>query len=373
MSTSVEANRVDAAAAVTDIVDDEAGFDELESIWRELEQGSPDTTPCRRWDWSRLWWAHYARACDRPWIIVVRLAGEIVGLCPLYLRDARRTGGRRLRFLATGEPEHTEVASEFLDVLAAPGHRDLVASAAVAAISGGSQWREVELRNVLESAAIAASWAFGAAERCGRIRRGLRYTLSLDESWEDYLSRLAPRFRTRVRAQIRAFDAGQQALIEVPEAQRAAVFELMAELHRRHWQRRGRPGAFHAAVFREFHQDLLRRWGPTREALLRTLLAGGDVVGVLYSFRWNRQEAYYQSGLNLDDRGIRSPGLACHVGAIRQARNEACESYDFMLGKADSYKADYGCTTAPVVDLGADRRGSAGRLVDRGLARLGRG
>ena len=94
---------------------------------------------------------------------------------------------------------------------------------------------------------------------------------------------------------------------------------------------------------------------------------------MLYNFRWRGLESYYQSGLVLGHPGLPSPGLACHVGAIRQAWSEGLDAYDFMLGRTDSYKADYGCETEPVVDLVCDRRGAVSRALDRGLMRLARG
>lgn len=373
MGTTVETCEASGTAARSEIVDDEAGLDALESTWRAFERSPAVTSPCMRWDWMRLWWQHYGRRCDRLWVVVVRLDDVIVGLCPLYLRDAHRPWGRRLRFLATGEPEQCEVASEFLDVLAASEHRAIVADAAVAAIASTRCWREVELRNVLDSADIARAWDAAGPRIRRRAPRGLRYTLDLGESWEAYLARLAPRFRSRVRAGERAFSEGRLSLVETTPGNRSTAFDLMVELHQRRWHDRGRPGAFASPVFREFHRRLLDLWSPAREALLRMLCAGNDAVGVLYNFRWQRLEAYYQSGFATGHDRVTSPGLACHVGAIRQARAEALSHYDFMLGKPQSYKAAYGCETRDVGDLVCDRRGPMRRALDRGIEHIGLG
>jgi CelD/BcsL family acetyltransferase involved in cellulose biosynthesis len=372
MNRAAEAGQGDSTPLRFEVVDDLAGFEQLEPVWRRLEGFAPARSPCQRWDWARLWWRHYGRAEDRLWIVVVRAGDEIVGLCPLYLRDAHRNRGRRLRFLATGEPEDCEVASEFLDVLALPTHRAGVGRAAIDAISTAPYWREVELRNVLESSTMADNWDHPALVERARIERGLRYTLRLDPSWEAYLGRLAPRFRTRVRGQVRAYEQGQQELIEAEPDECSSVFDLMAELHRRHWESRGRAGAFATSVFRDFHRDLIGTWSDRREALLRVLRRGADVLGVLYNFRWRGLEAYYQSGFVLGHRDLPSPGLACHIGAIRQARAEGLDAYDFMLGRADSYKAHYGCDATRVVDLACDRRGAVARAVDRGFTLLAR-
>ncbi|HSN71459.1 MAG TPA: hypothetical protein VLT59_08110, partial [Steroidobacteraceae bacterium] len=188
MSARAAASIASGGQVRTEIVDDAAGFQELEPLWRRLERESTARSPCQRWDWARLWWRHYAGRGDRPWIVLVRLDDEIVGLGPLYVRDAGRRWGRRLRFIATGEPEESEVASEFLDVLAAPAHRALAGRAVAAAIARSDQWREMELRNVLESSTIATH-RDAAGPQVGQRSRGLRYTVRLDESWDAYLSR----------------------------------------------------------------------------------------------------------------------------------------------------------------------------------------
>jgi hypothetical protein len=353
------------------IVDDEAGFDALESIWSHLEQAMADPVPCQRWDWARTWWRVYARACDRPFIVVVGRDGVTVGLLPLYLRDANRAWGRRLRLIATGEPESEEVASEFLDVLAAPSDRALVASAALQALAESALWREIELRNVLESAAVARAWPESRFGSGHGEARGLRYAVDLTQAWGDYLATLSSRFRSRVRAQVRAFDTGEQQLVEAAVHEIDTVLAQLIRLHEQRWHGRNRAGAFGGERFRAFHRALLGTWVPRREATLRRLVSGGSETGVLYNFHWARREFYYQSGLAIDTGRSGSPGLGCHVGAMLAARALNFQSYDFMLGRATSYKASYACATTGVADFRHDRRGAVQRMMDRALAVCG--
>ena len=96
--------------------------DSLESIlpeWEELFRSDPEATPFMSPEWARAWWPSWGSS-SRPWTVVVRDSGRLVGLAPFILR---RRGPLRILGRPGSHPSQ--------DVLATSELRPAVAEAVV--------------------------------------------------------------------------------------------------------------------------------------------------------------------------------------------------------------------------------------------------
>lgn len=116
-----------------------------------------------------------------------------------------------------------------------------------------------------------------------------------------------------------------------PGASAGDRFEALVGLHRDRWRRRGLPGAFWGRRL-AFHRRFLGVEGP---GALLCAVREGEVGGVLYLLRTPERWAYYQAGIRTG-AGL-SLGTFLIEGAIRIAREEGAEWFDFLRGE-EAYK-----------------------------------
>ncbi|MGE0222914.1 MAG: GNAT family N-acetyltransferase [Acetobacteraceae bacterium] len=162
----------------------------------------------------------------------------------------------------------------------------------------------------------------------------------LQPDGSDYLNHRSANTRHQIRRSDRAYAAAGPVAIE-----RAANVEQglhflaeMIPLHQATWTGRGQPGSFADPFFGQFHRGLIARGLPREEIDLLRVTAGGQLVGILYNFRYRRRMLAYQSGLNYRTTEThQKPGLTSHHQAIRFACALGLERYEFLAGD-DRYK-----------------------------------
>ena len=110
----------------TELISDVKRWEGIENEWRELVDSGNFVSPAMTWDWLREWWRVYGTAYSTPGglrIFTFRRGRRLVGLIPLYLQPTgiRGLGGRRLRFISTGEQVFEETCPDYMDLLSLPG------------------------------------------------------------------------------------------------------------------------------------------------------------------------------------------------------------------------------------------------------------
>ncbi|MFX9015959.1 GNAT family N-acetyltransferase, partial [Acinetobacter baumannii] len=84
--------------------------------------------------------------------------------------------------------------------------------------------------------------------------------------------------------------------IEIASAETAeAAIELLFDLHRARWRRKGLPGAFLGRA-RDFHRQWARIAAEKGWLRLSVLKEAGTPVGALYGMRMMQTDFYYQAG-----------------------------------------------------------------------------
>ena len=310
--------------------------DSLESVlpeWEELFRSDPEATPFMSPQWARAWWPNWGGS-SRPWILVVRDNGRLVGLAPFILR---RRGPLRILGRPGSHPSQ--------DVLAASGLRLAVAEAAVAEIV--QRRREWDL--------LAISWFPEASSiEPSMKRRGLRLRqrrtatyprLELPGSFEEYLESLPRKRRKDLRRHLRRLDNGELEVRRVSEP--AAIGAALDRWHalKLSWWEAKEDADIHPGQRGSRYVGFLRDLMPLMVAAglgeVWELRHAGQVVGVEISLIDRRNFYSWQGGYDLAVAHL-GPGKVAIGEGIRASIAAGRRYYDLMRG-ADSYKYWYGC------------------------------
>lgn len=171
------------------------------------------------------------------------------------------------------------------------------------------------------------------AERVAPYRDLVRLRLGAG----DLLPSISANARAQIRRSIRNYTAAGPLCVDRANTpgQALSYFEDLVRLHRAHWHRRGRTGAFDETTIR-FHRALIAAGLARGEIDLLRISAGVRTIGYLYNFVFDGVVSAYQSGFAYDDASRHEkPGLTCHYAAIGHylARPEVVR-YDFLAGAA---------------------------------------
>ncbi len=307
------------------------------------------TIPFRRYEWLETWWRHYATANTRLFVLVVEdAAGQIVGLAPWHITSTT-SQGRVIRFLGSGE-----VCSEYLTLLAQPGHEISVAAAVAQwlAGAGAGTWDLIEMEHVPadDVALNALNTQCAALGSTVHHRPGMNcWSVSLPSTWDEFLAGLTSSRRAKIRQSLRKFFAAGK--VETHELTDPAEFErrfaMMVDLHQRRRQSLGQPGCFASAAFLGFHREVSRRLFDSGNLRLIWTQLAGKPIAVEYALVGGRTVYYYQTGLEPDAIDV-GPGWLGMIGSLRHAIDGGCRKFDFLRGD-EPYKMSWGAEARPTV------------------------
>lgn len=315
------------------------------------------------WAWTDSWLAHYGDVVGHRFVVAER-DGEPRGIALLSSGARSPLRPRTLHLGTAGEPRGTGVFVEGNRLLAVPEERAAFAGLVADAIEADSGWDRLMLDGVPPEDAEPL------LERWPQATVRYDHCPVTDLTGDDVLAALSSSRRRRLRATLRAF--GPLTLDWASDATEAsAILEELIDLHQRHWQARGEPGAFASPRFAAFHRDAIRRLVPQGNAAIVRVRRGSETVGCLYGLVAGTRLLFYQGGLrSYDDNRLRS-GQASHLLFMEACRERGLTTYDF-LAPATRYKLELATDTATLAWAEVDRTRWRTR-ASQGARRLRRG
>ncbi|HMG53253.1 MAG TPA: GNAT family N-acetyltransferase [Kofleriaceae bacterium] len=305
----------------------------IRDVWCALEAAAPPSY-FLSWGWVETW-LDALPASAAVALCVARRAGAPVAAFFLGARTRWRhrvLRSRELHWNETGHDEYDEICIEYNGMVhdgAPPPLAEILAR-----LPGG--WDEVYLPALDAEGPIARGLAGGAGPLWLRVE-GKKPSPVVDlakvRAAGDYLKLLGGSTRSSIRRAQKLYAARGVLALEVAAspAEALAVFDELVALHRRAWGDRGEAGAFVPFVHR-FHRSLIERRFAAGEILLARARAGDATIGCLYSFVWQGNVSFYQSGLAYETDGKLKPGLVCHALAIEHCARAGHRWYDFLAG-----------------------------------------
>lgn len=312
-----------------EIVAEASALEGLAAEWWTLWRSAPAATPFQSPAWLLAWWRAFVPGHLAT--IVVRERGHLVGLAPLYLERAR--WGTRLLPLGIG-------ASDYLDVLAAPGREPEVGASLAAAAAGVDGWSTWLLTNLAPDALArrlpapaGCRAALDSADVCPRI--------SLPQVSLDLAAVVPAGQRRKLRmAHHRLARHGAWRILATADLGPGQWLDQLTRLHARRWQSRGEAGVL--ADPRMQHFLSLALPALATHDLLRcfAIEAAGGIAGVHVGFVHGTCTYAWLGGIDPEKAHL-SPGAVLIGHAIETAMHEGHGAFDFLRG-AEAYKYGWG-------------------------------
>lgn len=334
---------------------DTRDFARLGDAWRKLMAADTGAGLCNSFAWAENWLHHFWLPHYALRLTLVMDGDEPVALLPLY--HDRREG--RVRFLGSGEPEHCEVASEYLDFLVDPAYQDQQALyATMAGFLETGLDAPVEMVNCLEN-----SHARRVCRQCRyylEMPVGRRFRLDLARSFEELCQDFSRNQRRKSRELLNRFDRQDSLHFKrLPDRDYAVNWQTLKRLHTRAWNERGETGAFVDEKFNRFHHRLHREQ-PQLEQRFYCLLEGDEPVAINHYYEFHNTLHFYTSGADRH-AATHSPGTLLHLLCLRALSGNP-GFYDLMKGSLEgSYKNRFCESDATLFDLVVFPRKLGGR------------
>jgi len=284
----------------------------MNAAWRELTNnpmGSPD--------WLLPWWEHYGTAQDRLQLIVFFVGHELVGVTPLYLEN-----GIDFKMLGSGK-----VCSDHAELFISKDRwRQSVSSLFLNWLTGSNapKWRSLQLEAIDSfgpSARMVDQWKDRVSVH--HETGDAICSISLPDSWDQYLSSLSKNHRKRVRRWTRQhLDTNQ---VEVRSTESGwdfeDAFDCLVDLH-------------------NLHKDALSRLGPREQATISGIFVDDKPVAIEYELNNEDTVFAYQSGADMDSE-LSSPGSISILVRLKLAISQGKKTFDLMRGD-EGYKQHWG-------------------------------
>jgi CelD/BcsL family acetyltransferase involved in cellulose biosynthesis len=329
-----------AAHRITFSVEPLASLDSLEAMWCDLE-ALTNFSFFLSWQWISCWLKETGL---RPAIVAGRLEGRVVSLALLVSRRIWRHRwlcANTIFLHETGDPELDINSIEYNGFLV---DRDL-----------GSAAIERCLEFLISTRAIgraSVAWDefylggipidyIDALKRCGLPLRIAAHKPSaaidfttLRANQRDYLDDLSANTRYQIRRSMRLYEKRGPLRLDVARdaAEALAFLDGLKVLHQRHWEPRGKGGAFSYPFLERFHRSLIARCLPAGNAEVLRISAGEQPIGYLYNFIWRGWVGTYLSGFAYDADARLKPGLVSYYLCAERHLANGMRTQDFLAG-----------------------------------------
>jgi CelD/BcsL family acetyltransferase involved in cellulose biosynthesis/peptidoglycan/xylan/chitin deacetylase (PgdA/CDA1 family) len=341
---------------------------ELQELWNPLLRRSSNDTVFLTWQWCEAWWRNYGDQRS-PFVLAAWEGKDLIGIAPFYIEKVRLSGKgwRRLRLIGDGSHD-----SDYLDCFSQRGRESEIIGAFFSFLElQRRSWDWIELNGPLRN-----SPSLVAMEQCARERNWKLKaeavpcaSLCLPKSWDEYLTGLEPRFRTKVRSSLTALE---KQLKERP-ARCASAREVeewlpcLFDLHTRRWETSNKPGVFRDPRKRQFYRDISHAALEQGWLAFHRLKWAERSLAFQYGLEYRNRFHLLQEGYDPDFSALR-PGVALRAWLMRHWIEAGLEEYDFLAG-VSAYKLDWGAQEKSAVRLLISASGT-GRFVAMDIPRL---
>lgn len=330
------------------VVNTSEEFYKLKQQWDKILSKLAECPPFLTWEWMYTWWEIYKTTNTHLLILVLQEESEIIAIAPLYIRDSGVPFFlKTVYFLGTGEPEKSEVCSEYLDFICLPLYEKTICNNLSEYFHTNKNiWDRIQFTRILANSSLITNFLPKISAADYHIEKnmgGLRYSIELPELWESYLMSLKPSMRRSIRVARKRIGQYKSYSVELISKEECleAVMKKLALLHTASWQKRGSHGAFASQEFCEFHHKIAELFLARDRLVIIVIKLSDEVVGILYNFKVKKTNYYYQSGLNLNSYSSLKLGVLLHSEAIKKSIDEKFKRYDFMMAGRNSYKKKY--------------------------------
>lgn len=296
--------------------------------WQKLCDNIPDSlfaSPMWIFCWIETYWQDYWELK----VIKGTVNNEIVVFAPLYIQKSKSFFSKiTLIPLGQGEPEYSEVTSEYQDILIKKPYSYLIPE--LKQLIKKINFSRVYWNALLPSSNVLS--IFSSFSEYGSLI-GNRYLI--DKSSKTKFS-LSKNNRYKLNKMRKILNQRKARFFWLQEERYDEYWDIMRSFHQSRWNQKNKLGAFFNDDFSKFHSKF-RACGKTKISVLEL---DGKPIAINYYLSDFTTLYFYQSGWDSDLSKL-SPGFSLHMWSIESCTEKA---YDFMMGTNDkSYKNQFGC------------------------------
>lgn len=300
--------------------------------------------------WHVAYWRHLA-ARSELFVLVVRDAGEIVGIAPLKRVTVRALGVpvRHLQFIAADQ-------SNYQDFLIRERQEEVLASIVRYLLEHRRGWDVLSLSHLPADSATARFFLepplrLAASISCSVASRLRCISLEVKETWEQFAGR-TPRARSKITSRRRKLQkhgslSWSHCSSEAEYESRLAQF---VDLHRRRWRDTDTPSQFNDDRYVRFYLEAGRRLLPRKQIDLFMLEVGATPVSGLLTLQYDRRLVQQLTAYDPDPQyAPASPSLVMHELFVKELFDRQACVFDF--GHYYPYKEAWADSYTSTVDL----------------------
>jgi CelD/BcsL family acetyltransferase involved in cellulose biosynthesis len=272
------------------------------------------------------WWRNVWEG-GRAWCIVLRDAGRLAGIAPMFV------WGGEVRCVSIAGAGVTD----YLDFLIEPEHASAGAAMALERVAAEGGWDLCDFQEIREASPLPG--AVPAALQATVEPCAVCPVVKLPRSRQEYEAGLERRFRHNLhRARNRIRTAG--GVVEAAAANLEELLEAFFRLHAARWRALGRSGVLAGARIAAFHCEAAREMLACGMLRLYGLRLPEGYVAALYGFAGHGRFYAYLDGFDPAFARL-SPGTVLMGHAIGCAIAEGLCEFDF-LRESEAFKYDWG-------------------------------
>ena len=327
-------------------IQSEGDLQALKPGWDGLLRGSASNTIFLTWEWVTAWWCAYGKAGELRILAAFDDQDVLRGIAPLRSESVRRYGQTvpALTFVGDGSND-----SDYLDLIVASGYEEPVMATFrehwVNELNRGT----VLLLNEIPETSPCLPLLRSFANSRGTLGTEIDVpcgTVHLPESWDEYLSKLRPRFRTKIRSVLGDLEDRPEVQFGFCKSseQVRRMLPSLFDLHTKRWNEVGKPGVFGGERKREFYftlSELLLERSWLRFGWLKW---NDTVLACQYGFAYQGKYFLLQEGYEPASEHW-NLGIGLRAWSIRKFLDEGLREYDFLAGRFSRHRSDWGAET----------------------------
>jgi len=348
----------------------------LEPKWRILTEATTETTtshktdlPCfMAWEWLNQWLQTYQDFIIELNVICILYNDETIAIAPFYICINKAWGNttKTLSLMATNEPEHCEIASEFIDVAYSTKHKqkiiELLTAHLIHLVESVESAESVELNRITQ-------YSFKDLHKnslmfliCQKAKpqmlaykeqiSGYQFVTNIDNHSHYSASFLKKKKRILNRYYKMSNAKDCQFIIAKSKTVALELYEQLVQLHQKRWQKKDKAGVFSDDYFYTFHKNFIKQSFEKGMVVLSAIQIEGKIISVNYSIKWHNTLYFYQSGIDETYKPNLSPGLLNHLLLIDYCEKQHIQQYNLLKStKKDDYKSQFAQLSDELIDI----------------------
>jgi len=298
---------------------------QLSPQWSTLNQQTNNDCLFTSPNWLIPWYETFWQQSWRLHCFAVYSKEKLIALLPFYFQNnVLLLKEKKLFLLGQGEPERSEVASEYIDVLVDPFFIQAIKSSYQDHLNL-HKFDNLTIRAIEENANLKQIFKFQYQSI------GYQYIIK-KTNWN--ITQLSKNSLNRYKRSMNQLSKLNSQFLWVEADEYLHCWEAMKIYHQQRWKNKNKPGAFAEPNFNQLHQTLISNH--PKNIKMSVLKIDNEIAAINYYLVSNNTLHFYQSGWNETEYKKLSPGFALHLWSIEHTE---FPHYDFMLGSInDSYK-----------------------------------